>query len=824
VNTISNLSYRSRVAHLTAVWAISVSQPVFSFMEANPEFLAVRGSTRSEVVAFAALLAFGPPLLALAAERLVSLLSPAAGGVLHVALVGLFFLPLCLEVVKDMGLDAAVAVVAATTMVVVVLLNYVRWSPVRSFFGFLVILPVIGFVAFVAWIPVVKDDVAGAAIKVPSKTPVVMLVFDEFPVSSLMTPAGTIDAVRYPNFGRLAAESTWYSRATTVHEHTTGAVPAILTGTVPEGGDLPLLSDHPENLFTLLGESYAMDVRETSTFLCPARYCPRDRKPLTQRLEELFSDVRIAYLHRILPEAYSEGLPPLGDRWGGFGARDELLVARSRLQVDLLLADLKHTDETLANFDRFVSGFSSGRSRPTLHFHHVLLPHTPFRFLPSGREYGNSAAIDGLSDSWNRWDPDPWLEQQGYQRHLLQVGFVDRLMGQFLRNLRRSGLYDRALVVVAADHGASFSTGVRRNVTPENVADVARVPVFVKYPGQRGGRVDGRAVRTVDILPTIAEVLDVQIPWQVEGTSLLNRDHELSDVVVSHRDGTVLSTPVVEVNRLMSETLRRKAAMFGQGSDSLYAIGEHTELLGRNVNELPVRTSSETRVSFDGEDLFANVRTSDPFVTTRITGTIAGTTIDRKTELAVAVNGRVAGLTRTFVVNGRQRFGALVPEESFRDGSNRVALFAIGRLGGAMRLLLLGESNAEQRFELDIANGRIVLPDEGVALIERERIAGEVETWGLESGTMRLRGWAADFRDRELVDHVLVFAGRRLLYAGETTEARWLPQNMESDDMRGVGFDIGLPERSLRSSRVRVFAVRGTKATELSLPLGFPKR
>ena len=71
-----------------------------------------------------------------------------------------------------------------------------------------------------------------------------------------MTRGGDIDAVRYPSFARLAKEGTWYPRATTAHEHTTGAVPAILTGRLPRSGSMPTLEDHPENLFTMLGETY----------------------------------------------------------------------------------------------------------------------------------------------------------------------------------------------------------------------------------------------------------------------------------------------------------------------------------------------------------------------------------------------------------------------------------------------------------------------------------------------------------------------------------------------------------------------------------------
>ena len=55
-------SYRWRFVHLAALWAYGVSQPVFSMLKGNPEFLVVRGSSRLDVVVFALVLALVPPL------------------------------------------------------------------------------------------------------------------------------------------------------------------------------------------------------------------------------------------------------------------------------------------------------------------------------------------------------------------------------------------------------------------------------------------------------------------------------------------------------------------------------------------------------------------------------------------------------------------------------------------------------------------------------------------------------------------------------------------------------------------------------------------
>lgn len=73
-------------------------------------------------------------------------------------------------------------------------------------------------------------------------------------MSSLLRPDGSIDSTRYPGFGRLGRDATWYPHATTVNENTTFAIPAILTGDVPDSDQLATLADYPNSVFTLLGE------------------------------------------------------------------------------------------------------------------------------------------------------------------------------------------------------------------------------------------------------------------------------------------------------------------------------------------------------------------------------------------------------------------------------------------------------------------------------------------------------------------------------------------------------------------------------------------
>ncbi len=96
------------------------------------------------------------------------------------------------------------------------------------------------------------------------------------------------------------------------------------------------------------------------------------------------------------------------------------------------------------------------------------------------REACRACTIGGENSRGLFWSDRSWLVRQALQRHLLQVGYTDKLLGQLLNKLERSGLYDEALVVVVADHGVSFVPGEGpRELRRDNIADMAPLVVAV---------------------------------------------------------------------------------------------------------------------------------------------------------------------------------------------------------------------------------------------------------------------------------------------------------------------------------------------------------
>ena len=66
-----------------------------------------------------------------------------------------------------------------------------------------------------------------------------------------------------------------------------------------------------------------------------------------------------------------------------------------------------------------------------------MLPHSPWRYLPSGRRYSVRAAPAWGSDEV--WTDNQAAVDQSWQRHLLQLGYADRVLGGSSRGCARPG-------------------------------------------------------------------------------------------------------------------------------------------------------------------------------------------------------------------------------------------------------------------------------------------------------------------------------------------------------------------------------------------------
>lgn len=646
--------------HLAALSALAIAQPMFSALASQREFLVEANFSALELVGLALAVTCVPPALLLLVEALAGLISSGARRVVHgIFVFGLIAL-LASEVLREGGVGGGMLLAGTIATASAFVTAYLLTSYVRSVLTVLSAAALIFLVLFLVTPPVSKIVLPGADLAIAdqgnARAPVVVVVFDEFPPMSLFDRKRRINAARYPSFARLARNSTSFPNATTVHGDTSLAVPAILTGRRAAKNSIPNTADHPNSLFGLLARSHELISSEPFTDLCPRSRCTRMGKTSFSGRMEILWEIAVA---KYLPRG--------------------LVI---RLPASFQPPETRHSPPR--EFKHVVQSIRRG-SQPRLHFAHVLLPHTPLRYLPSGKSYSDASFVAGGAPATLL---DPWLTTQEHQRRLLQVGYVDRLLGRLLQRLRRMGLYRHSLIAVLADHGVGLRPGGdRRVLTRHNIDELLTVPLLIKAPGQTRGRISRRYVRTTDVLPTIADLLDIRLPWKTEGESAFARARRAPRTLdVSTRDGGKLRLSVRAFQRRSDATLRRTLARFETRKGQLLRIGPHRDLIGMPLRQLEVGKPLPAEVIVFQTRELSSVELSDETIPARISGLIREGD-PRKHDLAIALNGRIAATTRTYGGRGRTEFSALLPEAGLRQGTNEVRVFAV-RGAGRRRVLV----------------------------------------------------------------------------------------------------------------------------------------
>ncbi len=115
-------------------------------------------------------------------------------------------------------------------------------------------------------------------------------------------------------------------------------------------------------------------------------------------------------------------------------------------------------------------------------------------------------------------DLDSYVEQYDGE-----IRYTDDHLARFLETLSKEGFLDDTVIFLTADHGESFlehrswthGTGLYEELT--------RVPLLLVLPGEKHkGRRVVAPVQTTDIYPSVLELLDVEIPSQLQGRSLFD--------------------------------------------------------------------------------------------------------------------------------------------------------------------------------------------------------------------------------------------------------------------------------------------------------------
>jgi len=803
---------------LVMLGAFAVTQPLLSDFRAGAGYFVARRNEPIDIVLLVVVLTLVPGLIANLVVWAVDAFSEAARRVAQSIFVGLFVALIShTTLVRLTSINWVVLMVGSAMIGVVAAWAYTRSKWFKTFLTYLIPTPLIFAAYFLVTPPVsalvFPSSITGVEAGLASDTPVVFVVFDEFPVVSLLNAQGGIDATRYPNFAALASMSTWYKYTAAAHDYTWWAVPALLTGQFPDPSRLPTAANYPGNVFTLLDDSHDLHVIEPFTRLCPPEACGQiSPTSIGDRLEALITDSARLYDMMLTPDATAGA--SVSDPFNEF-----------RKGAAGVIEDAP-TDQ-IGQFAEFLGGITPGSQ---LHFIHLLFPHAPFSYYPSGSEYNDGVELAG------RDADEVWLESaladQGYQRHLLQAQLADRMIGDMLDRLENVGILDEAIVVVAADHGAAFQSGEpRRAITDENAYEVGLVPLFIKAPNQKDGVVDNMPARTVDVLPTVAEHLGLEVPWEHEGQSLVSDERDVRPLDIEARAGHLVGLRDPEGG--VRSAVAHLQSVFGtrDGSLELFSLGDYDAVLGQSPEQAVVGSSGISARVDEAWRLAHVAPKTGFFVPGFVHGHLDGD-VDEGLHVGVAVNGEIGTVVPVFDVDDDgARFNAIVPDESFASGFNDLEIVAVSGPPSAPVIESIG-LEGHTKFELETADsGRVtrLIASGGPfwPVVEQAGIEGSIDdaAWydtELQRSSpqdLHLNGWAVDTNGTAPVERVVFFVNGT--FAGSTPidiERPDIEQAFETVDALTSGF-VGKLSHFIPSPNleVRAFALSGGIAKELPI-------
>ena len=146
--------------------------------------------------------------------------------------------------------------------------------------------------------------------------------------------------------------------------------------------------------------------------------------------------------------------------------------------------------------DEALEWLGAARERPFFLWVHLYDPHHPYRPPPEFAAKVDGRPYDG------------------------EIAFADHQVGRLLERLKTSGALEQTLVVVVGDHGEGLGDHDEQTHGIFLYNSTMQVPWLMRLPQRRhAGTVVGTTVRTVDVAPTVLELLALPALGSIQGES-----------------------------------------------------------------------------------------------------------------------------------------------------------------------------------------------------------------------------------------------------------------------------------------------------------------
>ncbi|GAI17193.1 unnamed protein product, partial [marine sediment metagenome] len=175
-------------------------------------------------------------------------------------------------------------------------------------------------------------------------------------------------------------------------------------------------------------------------------------------------------------------------------------------------ADRDGVNPAIACFNEAVSN-----PRPFFIFVNLIEPHSPYDSSGNMKETFLTDTSIPLTKNmfvsyylgWKSFTPAELNHlNELYDAELL---YVDHLIGQMIKILKKSKLWDETIFIVTSDHGENIGDHGHMDHIFSLHETLIKIPLIIRYPKNFSpGTRDDRSVQLVDIFPTLLNLLDIK--------------------------------------------------------------------------------------------------------------------------------------------------------------------------------------------------------------------------------------------------------------------------------------------------------------------------
>ncbi len=164
------------------------------------------------------------------------------------------------------------------------------------------------------------------------------------------------------------------------------------------------------------------------------------------------------------------------------------------------------------------------------------------------------------------------------------IAFIDFHIGKLIEELKKLDLYENSTIIITSDHGEAFGKNNYLGHWVSTYQNQVYVPLIIKYPYQKEGKVENEYVSSIDLLPTIMNILGYNPTLSYKGKNLYSMDDNNNREVISEHypNGGILQWHKISHRNLQAiYSEEYKYIKASNGEVELYDISSDPE---ENIN------------------------------------------------------------------------------------------------------------------------------------------------------------------------------------------------------------------------------------------------